>query len=65
MLALTRFQRIEGWKSERELRAQFGVITQVACSVPVLAVQVPWGPPFRPEVVAEVLDLLAPSLAGS
>ena len=64
MLALTRFQRIEGWKSEHELRAQFGVITQVAGSVPVLAVQVPWGPPFRPEVVAEVLELLAPSLVG-
>jgi hypothetical protein len=65
MLTLTRFQRIEGWKSDRELRAQFGTITRVAGSVPVLVMRVPWGPPFRPDVVAEVLGALGPSLVGS
>jgi hypothetical protein len=58
MLALTRFQRIEGWKSEHELRAQFAMIARVASSVPVLTMRVPWGPPFRPGLVTEVLDAL-------
>ncbi len=65
MMTLTQFQRIEGWKSGHELRAQFAVITRVVGSVPVLAMRVPWGPPFRSHLVAEVLDALSPATVGS
>ena len=65
MLALTRFQRIEGWKSEHELRAQFATITRVVGSVPVLTMRVPWGPPFRPDLVAEVLEAIDACLVAS
>jgi hypothetical protein len=65
VMTLTRFQRIEGWKSADELRAQFAAITRVVDSVPVLAMHVPWGPPFRSDLVAEVLGALRPALVGS
>jgi hypothetical protein len=65
MMTLTRFQRIEGWKSDHELRAQFAMITRVVGSVPVLAMRVPWGPPFRPHLVAEMLDVISPAPVGS
>ncbi len=65
MMTLTRFQRIEGWKSGHELRAQFSTISRVAGSVPVLAMRVPWGPPFRPHLVAEMLDAMSPAPVGS
>ncbi len=64
MLALTRFQRIEGWKSELELRSQFAMIARVAGSVPVLTMRVPWGPPFRAGLVGEILGALGPCLVS-
>ncbi len=64
VMTLTRFQRIEGWKSSQDLRAQFTMITQVVDSVPVLAMHVPWGPPFRSDLVAEVLGALGQGLVG-
>jgi hypothetical protein len=65
VMTLTRFQRIEGWKSAHELRAQFTLISRVVASVPVLTVRVPWGPPFRPDLVEEVLEALSPAMVAS
>lgn len=65
MMTLTRLQRIEGWKSDHELRTQFATITRVVDLVPVLAMRVPWGPPFRTDLVTEVLEAISPALVGS
>jgi hypothetical protein len=64
VMTLTRLQRIEGWKSADYLRAHFASITRVASSVPVLAMRVPWGPPFHSDLVTEVLDAAIPAMVG-
>ena len=55
MLDLLRHPRVLGWVDEEPLRAQFARLTDIAGVVPVYRAQLPWGPPFDPE--------LAPRLA--
>jgi hypothetical protein len=54
-LALGRCQRIEGWRDPDRLRRQFEDAVEVAESVPVFEVSVPWGPPFAADLADEVL----------
>jgi hypothetical protein len=67
VMTLAQYQRIEGWTSPVLLRAQFGAISAVVRSVPVLAMRVPWGPPFQPGLAVEVLSTasLGPSVMTS
>ena len=67
VMTLAQYQRIEGWTSPVLLRAQFGAISAVVRSVPVLAMRVPWGPPFHPGLADEVLSAasLGPSVMTS
>jgi hypothetical protein len=64
VMTLAQYQRIEGWTSPVLLRAQFGAISAVVRSVPVLAMRVPWGPPFHASLAAEVLSAACPGKAG-
>jgi len=59
VITLARYQRIEGWTAPAILRAQFGAISALVRSVPVLTMRVPWGPPFHPGLAAEVLSATA------
>jgi hypothetical protein len=54
-MVLARYQRIEGWTSPVVLRAQFEAVLAIAGSLPVLEMHVPWGPPFRKDLAAEVV----------
>ncbi len=65
-LALSRCQRIEGWRGPAELRRQFEDTVRVAESVPVFEVAVPWGPPFATDLHEQVLAACGlPGLAES
>jgi hypothetical protein len=44
---LVRFPRIYGWRSEEVLRRGFLQLHELAQRIPVLTVQMPWGPPFH------------------
>ena len=65
MMTLTRFQRIEGWKSDHELRGQFAMISRVVGSVPVLAVRVPWAPRSAPTSSQRCLTSSVPPRSGA
>jgi len=52
--ALLSYPRLLGWREARAQAAQFRFMADVAASVPVYQVRVPWGPPFPPDLVGEV-----------
>ncbi|MDE3085349.1 MAG: hypothetical protein KGJ77_01175 [Acidobacteriota bacterium] len=54
VVALAAFPRL-GWRAGRALESQFDGVSRLASAVPVFVAGVPWGPPFRPEVVEELL----------
>jgi serine kinase of HPr protein (carbohydrate metabolism regulator) len=56
LLALLGCQRVVGWRAEEPIRAQFAASAALAAGVPVLRVTVPWGPPFDPTLVGELLE---------
>jgi hypothetical protein len=58
-LWLSRCQRIEGWHGRDHLRQQFVDTGHIVSIVPVYEVQVPWGPPFAPDLVPSVLAACA------
>jgi hypothetical protein len=59
VMTLAQYQRIEGWTSPALLRKQFEAISMVVRSVPVLAMRVPWGPPFHAGLADEVLSVVS------
>lgn len=58
LYALTRYARISGWCAPEFLGRQFTGFGEVAASVPVYNVQIPWGPPFPAELGMAALDKL-------
>jgi hypothetical protein len=54
-LALHRCTRTEGWRDPGILRRNFSQVSQLVETVPVYAVDVPWGPPFDDDLAARVL----------
>lgn len=47
--------RIEGWRSAAHLSRMFAQAATVAEAVPVVEMNVPWGPPFGSEIGAELI----------
>jgi hypothetical protein len=56
-VVLSSFPRIFGWREDAPLRRQFEAFTRLARSVPVFTAEVPWGPPFDPGLVRDLLAL--------
>ncbi|MDQ6838183.1 MAG: hypothetical protein M3137_07615 [Actinomycetota bacterium] len=54
-LRLATCQRVEGWTDREHLRSQFSTILALIERVSVFEVRVPWGPPFAPDLAAQVL----------
>lgn len=50
-LTVMRYPRLLGWRDRRVLRAHFELASAIAASVPVFLARVPWGPPFRRDIV--------------
>lgn len=56
LVALT---RVAGWSDPEVLARQLHALARVADQVPIVEADVPWGPPFDPEVVAALAALAA------
>lgn len=55
VMLLARFPRLERWLDPGVLEAQLDGIARLAETVPVFSASVPWGPPFPPSVVPDLL----------
>jgi hypothetical protein len=53
--------RIEGWRSPDQIARRFGHAVDLAESVPVFEVTIPWGPPFAATVVGDLIDAVSPA----
>lgn len=58
-LRLSRFPRILGWRDPASLDHAFQALADLVDAVPVFEATIPWGPPFRPDVLARLLDAVA------
>lgn len=56
LLAMSAFPRILGWEDAATQARQFQHLADLVERVPTFAVLVPWGPPFAPDIAAQVLD---------
>src|SRR5699024_10071846 len=56
LLALSGYPRLLGWQDPVVNRRQFALTADLVQRVPVVAASVPWGPPFRAELVEELKD---------
>ena len=55
LMLLARFPRLPGWVERQSLASEFQQLGDLVQRVPVLEAHVPWGPPFLPDIVDEVL----------
>jgi hypothetical protein len=58
LTALVAFPRILGWQEPPTRARQFKLMGEVSSAVPVYTVDVPWGPPFAPDLVPDMLAAL-------
>jgi hypothetical protein len=59
LLMLSRYPRIVGWSEPTVMADQFDSLASLVARVPVYVTEVPWGPPFRRNLAAEILNGLA------
>ena len=58
LMLLARFPRLPGWVGPDGLALEFQQLADLVERVPVYQARVPWGPPFRDGIAAEVLGAL-------
>jgi hypothetical protein len=58
-MILTRNLRITGWRAPDELRRQFRLVMRTVACTPVLALRLPWGPPFPGDLGDTIVTALA------
>lgn len=63
LIRLTRFPRVAGWIDPDVLARNFRWTARLAREVPGYEVTIPWGPPFRSEIVMELVHVLRSSFA--
>ncbi len=59
VLALLAFPRIHGWKRAEVLSRDLATFGAIANDVPVYHAQIPWGPPFDPQIAKGLAALVA------
>lgn len=55
ILELTRHPRIQGWRDAAGRGALFATLSRLVATTPVFTARIPWGPPFEPDVLDELL----------
>jgi hypothetical protein len=60
LLRLIQFPRIVGWAEPASIAHEFQALADLVERVPVFEATVPWGPPFRPEVLSGLLAAVTP-----
>jgi HPr Serine kinase C-terminal domain len=61
LIRLIRYPRIVGWMHPPILSQELWAAGAVAADVPIFEAQIPWGPPFRPDIAESLMDQLAAS----
>lgn len=61
LLRMIQFPRVVGWSEPVSAAHEFQALADLVERVPIFEASVPWGPPFRPEVLAGLLDAVAVS----
>ncbi|KQX62902.1 hypothetical protein [Angustibacter sp. Root456] len=56
LLSLVRYPRLLGWQDERVQAEQFSHLARLCELVPIYVADVPWGPPFSPDLGVRLLD---------
>lgn len=65
-LTVMRFPRLSEWRDHTVTARQFAGLVRLTTRVPVVLARVPWGPPFRTDVVEELIEtVLAGALPGA
>lgn len=64
ILELTQRPRLLGWIDPAGREWQFANLARLARSVPVLRARIPWGPPFDPDMIGDLLAAAGVSLSG-
>ncbi|WP_199431062.1 hypothetical protein [Qaidamihabitans albus] len=59
LMRLCQFPRVLGWCDPPSMDHAFQALADLVERVPVFDATVPWGPPFRPEVLSGLLDAVA------
>lgn len=59
LLRMIQFPRVAGWSEPGAMDRGFQALADLVEHVPVFEATVPWGPPFRPEVLSGLLDAVA------
>ncbi len=62
---LLAFPRVHGWCRPDVISRDFAVISQIADTIPVYDVTIPWGPPFDPGVARSLAALAAREAAAA
>ncbi len=65
LLRMIQFPRVVGWSEPSSTASEFQALADLVERVPVFEASVPWGPPFRPEVLSGLLDAVAGGFSGS
>jgi hypothetical protein len=58
---MLQFPRVAGWTEPASIARAFQALADLVERVPVFEATVPWGPPFRPEVLSGLLEAVAGS----
>jgi hypothetical protein len=59
LITLASYPRIVGWLDPDTQRDQFEQLGRLTTSVPVYRADIPWGPPFDPDLARNLLDQVA------
>ncbi|MGH3432032.1 MAG: hypothetical protein ACRDQB_04260, partial [Thermocrispum sp.] len=62
LLGLLQFPRVAGLREPAAMNRTFQGVAELVETVPVLLATVPWGPPFRPGVLARLLTTVGGGL---
>ncbi|MGH3991396.1 MAG: hypothetical protein ACRDSN_02920, partial [Pseudonocardiaceae bacterium] len=56
LLRMIQFPRVVGWSEPASTAREFQALADLVEQVPIFEASVPWGPPFRPEVLSGLLE---------
>jgi len=59
LLRMIQFPRVVGWSEPASTAREFQALADLVEQVPIFEASIPWGPPFRPEVLTELLEAVA------
>lgn len=62
---MLRFPRVAGWTEPVSMDCTFQALADLVERVPVYEATIPWGPPFRAEMLADLLEAVTGSVVAS